>query len=82
MRWHSPLRDEFIVAFSAMLGILAQSLFIDSTHWRHLWLMLALCWALITVARRGRGRRRAPRWRPESRATEPRGEPIFRKLRA
>ena len=46
------LRDEFIVAFSAMLGILAQSLFIDSTHWRHLWLMLALCWALITVARR------------------------------
>ncbi len=52
MRWHSPLRDEFIVAFAALLGILAQSLFIDSTHWRHLWLMLALCWALIAVARR------------------------------
>jgi O-antigen ligase len=47
-----PLRDEFIVVFSATLGILAQSLFIDSTHWRHLWLLLGLCWGLIVVARR------------------------------
>jgi O-antigen ligase len=46
------LRDEFIVILASLLGILAQSLFIDSTHWRHLWLLLGLCWGLIVVAGR------------------------------
>ncbi len=50
LRWHSPLRDELLVVIAALIGILAQSLFIDSTHWRHLWLMLGLSWALIVVA--------------------------------
>jgi len=52
MRWASPLRDEFIVIVSALAGILTQSFFIDSTHWRHLWLMLGLAWGLIAVAAR------------------------------
>ena len=52
LRWRSPLRDEFLPVFAAVIGVLSQSLFIDSTHWRHLWLMLALCWALIVVAER------------------------------
>ena len=50
LRWRSPLREELLVVMAALIGILAQSLFIDSTHWRHLWLMLGLSWALIVVA--------------------------------
>lgn len=35
---------------ACLAGVLAQSLFIDSTHWRHLWLLLALAWGLIIAA--------------------------------
>lgn len=52
LRWASPLRDDFIVIVSALAGILTQSFFIDSTHWRHLWLMLGLSWGLMAVAER------------------------------
>ncbi|MEO7387069.1 MAG: O-antigen ligase family protein [Gammaproteobacteria bacterium] len=51
-RWRSPLREPFLVVLAALTGILFQSFFIDSTHWRHLWLMLGLSWALIVVAER------------------------------
>ncbi|NJK52297.1 MAG: hypothetical protein HC936_04750 [Leptolyngbyaceae cyanobacterium SU_3_3] len=34
----------FIVFTSAILGILANSFFIDTVHWRHFWLLLALPW--------------------------------------
>jgi hypothetical protein len=37
------------VVFAAIAGILLQSFFIDSTHWRHLYLLLGLLWALIVV---------------------------------
>lgn len=30
---------------ASLLGLLANSLFIDSLHWRHLWLILAMPWA-------------------------------------
>ena len=53
-RWRSPLRDQFLVVMAALAGILLQSFFIDSTHWRHLWLILGLAWALIVVAERPR----------------------------
>jgi hypothetical protein len=51
-RWTSDLRDDFYVVFASTTGILMQSLFIDSTHWRHMWLMLAMLWALIILRRR------------------------------
>ena len=47
-----PFRYEFFVVFSSLAGVLTQSLFIDSTHWRHLWLLLALNWALIIATQR------------------------------
>jgi O-antigen ligase len=45
--WRSALRPDFFVVLACLIGTLVQSLFIDSTHWRHLWLLLALLWALI-----------------------------------
>ncbi len=36
---------------AAWCGLLANSLFIDTLHWRHLWLVAALIWAGAAVAR-------------------------------
>ncbi|MBT8078003.1 MAG: O-antigen ligase family protein [Gammaproteobacteria bacterium] len=47
MRW--PLQSDLHVVLAVLLGTLFQSLFIDSTHWRHLWLLLAMIWGL-TIA--------------------------------
>lgn len=57
--FHAPgqIRHEFFVVFSSLAGVLTQSLFIDSTHWRHLWLLLALVWALIIATQRMDSRR-------------------------
>jgi len=41
---------------AAWSGLLANSLFIDTLHWRHLWLTAALIWAGSTVSRRRLGR--------------------------
>lgn len=46
---YSNLRPNLQIVLAALIGTLMQSFFIDSTHWRHLWLLLALNWA-ITVA--------------------------------
>jgi len=46
------LRHEFFVVFASLAGLLTQSMFIDSTHWRHLWLLTALVWALIIATQR------------------------------
>ncbi|MBT8080958.1 MAG: O-antigen ligase family protein [Gammaproteobacteria bacterium] len=42
-------RVDLQVVVAALSGTLLQSFFIDSTHWRHLWLLLAMLWAL-TIA--------------------------------
>ena len=54
--WSSPLRDDFLVVFASLAGLLLQSLFIDSTHWRHFWLLLALSWGFIVVHQRQKER--------------------------
>lgn len=46
-RW--ALQSDLQVVYAALCGTLIQSLFIDSTHWRHLWLLLAMLWGL-TIA--------------------------------
>jgi len=51
-RAQGQIRYEFFVVFSSLAGVLTQSLFVDSTHWRHLWLLLALVWALIIATQR------------------------------
>lgn len=52
LRWRSDLREDAVLVFCCLAGVLAQSAFIDSTHWRHLWLLLALAWGLVVTARR------------------------------
>jgi O-antigen ligase len=49
---------------AAWCGLVANSFFVDTLHWRHLWLVAALIWAgamRSTMARR-RSQLRAPRW--------------------
>jgi hypothetical protein len=47
LRW--KYQSDLHVVLAVVVGTLFQSLFIDSTHWRHLWLLLAMLWAL-TIA--------------------------------
>ncbi len=51
VRRPGPLRDEGFLVSAALMGLLLQALFIDATHWRHLWLLLAIAWALILATR-------------------------------
>lgn len=46
------LQAELGIVVACLSGVLVQSLFIDSTHWRHLWLLLAVAWGLIAACRR------------------------------
>ncbi len=48
----SMLHPELLVTYACLTGVLFQSLFIDSTHWRHLWLLLAMAWALVIACHR------------------------------
>ena len=52
LRW--KLQTDLHVVLAALSGILLQSLFIDSTHWRHMWLLIAILWALTIEIDRGR----------------------------
>ena len=56
-------RDTYGIGSAALLGawcgILANSFFVDTLHWRHLWLVAALIWAGSMRRRRAAGRRAA-----------------------
>ena len=41
-KWESAVR---VIQILAWVGLLANSLFVDTLHWRHLWLVAALIWA-------------------------------------
>lgn len=49
-RWR--FRRELFIAFPCLLGMLLQSFFIDSTHWRHLYVLLAILWGILVVGMR------------------------------
>jgi hypothetical protein len=53
-RWE--LQGDLHVLLATLSGTLFQSLFIDSTHWRHLWVLLAVVFALTISVDRGRAR--------------------------
>jgi len=53
-RWDSTLLGDFHVVFACTIGMLTQSLFIDSTHWRHSWLLFAMLWGLIITRQRSK----------------------------
>jgi O-antigen ligase len=61
-------RDTYGIGSAALLsawcGVLANSVFIDTLHWRHFWLLAALIWA-------GATRSSTPARLPSSRSTKP-----------
>ncbi|HEY5623273.1 MAG TPA: O-antigen ligase family protein, partial [Gammaproteobacteria bacterium] len=52
-----PMKRDAILVSACLLGTLTQSLFIDATHWRHLWLLLALAWVPSIASQRYRVQR-------------------------
>lgn len=58
----SPL---FLIAFAALAGNICEGVLIDSDHWRHFYLLLALVWGMIAAApRTTRPARRLKQRRP------------------
>jgi len=43
----SVTQQDAIIVFCSLAGLLVQSLFIDSTHWRHFFLLMGLMWGAI-----------------------------------
>lgn len=37
----------FLVAYAAFLGVVVEGAIIDTDHWRHFYLLLALIWGLM-----------------------------------
>ena len=66
----------FIVIWSSLLAVVLEGLIIDTDHWRHLFLLIALTWGLITAGEPARQR--------EDRGGERQrdGWPAFRPARA
>lgn len=40
----TPARPIFLVAYAALLGLVVEGWIIDTDHWRHFYLLLALVW--------------------------------------
>jgi O-antigen ligase len=40
----TAIQNIYIIVFACTVGTLTQSLFIDSTHWRHMFLLLGMLW--------------------------------------
>jgi O-antigen ligase len=47
----TPWQPAAIVVYSAYVGVMAESVIIDTDHWRHAFLLLGLQWGLIAAAR-------------------------------
>ena len=47
----SPWQAAYIAAYCAFIGTAAESVLIDSDHWRHYFLLLGVIWGLMAVSR-------------------------------
>jgi O-antigen ligase len=47
----TPTRPIFVVAYAAALGVAVEGLVIDTDHWRHFYVLLALVWGLMAAGR-------------------------------
>jgi O-antigen ligase len=45
----SPLQKHLIIVYSVVLATAAESIIIDTLHWRHYFLMLGVLWGLIAL---------------------------------
>ena len=48
----STVRPALIVVYGCVVGNLVESLFVDTLHWRHLFLLLGMQWGLMAVVQR------------------------------
>lgn len=44
-----PTQSMFIVVYAAFLGVIVEGLIVDTDHWRHVYLILALLWGVMAV---------------------------------
>jgi O-antigen ligase len=49
IRYASPLRPLVILAFAAFAGNVVEGLVIDTDHWRHFYLLMAMIWGLAAA---------------------------------
>src|ERR1044072_5671980 len=57
----TPWRSTYIAVYCAFVGAAAESVLIDSAHWRLYFLLLGVTWGLMSVSQPYRRRRVAPR---------------------
>ncbi|MGH8602697.1 MAG: O-antigen ligase family protein, partial [Gammaproteobacteria bacterium] len=43
----TAIQNTYIIVFACTVGTLTQSLFIDSTHWRHMYLLFGMLWGPV-----------------------------------
>jgi O-antigen ligase len=46
------LSNHYALALAALIGILLNSLVIDSLHWRHMWFLAAIPWISVKIAQK------------------------------
>ena len=60
----TPWRPVYLAVYAAFVGVAAESVLIDSDHWRHYFLILGVLWGLMAASRAyaasGRARQRRP----------------------
>lgn len=52
-----PTRPLFLIAYAALIGHLVEGVVIDTDHWRHFYVLLALVWGLIGASHVSSGNR-------------------------
>jgi hypothetical protein len=60
----TPWRPVYLAVYAAFVGVAAESVLIDSDHWRHYFLILGVLWGLMAASHSyaafGRARQRRP----------------------
>ncbi len=57
----TPVQNSLIVFTSIWVGLLAESFIIDSDHWRHLFIVLAMIWGIVASGLYQRGTQAVPK---------------------
>lgn len=54
LRYRTPTRPLFLIAFAAFIGNVVEGSIIDTDHWRHFYLLMAMIWGMIGAREIGR----------------------------
>jgi hypothetical protein len=64
----TPWQPTYLAVYAAFVGVAAESVIIDSDHWRHYFLIVGVLWGLMAVTRTYRPEITVPagaEWRPQ-----------------